>query len=409
MSGKEMDYIKEAFDTNWVVPMGPNVNAFEEDLEKFVNSRLCDTPLDKKVVGLSSGTAAVHLALLACGVGPGDEVMVQTFTFCASSHPVTYLGATPVFVDSEPDSWNMDPDLLDEAIRDRIVRTGKTPKAIVPVALYGMPYQIDRIMEVAARYGIPVIEDAAEGLGSRYDGRVLGTTGEYGVLSFNGNKMITTSGGGALICQDEAAKKEILYYATQARESYPYYQHEHIGYNYRMSNICAGIGRGQMTVIDDHIAHHRHVQELYCSLLEGVDGVTMHRNPSDRYDSNFWLCAATLDKDLHVRGEEKAYSAVISGAVGGAAGVTHTARTAVTDCQPDNKVEALRVILDEANVEARPLWKPMHRQPVYRNVPAYVNGVSEDLFRRGICLPAGPYVSDDDVRYIVETIKSAIY
>ena len=409
MSGKEMDYIKEAFDTNWVVPMGPNVNAFEEDLEKFVNSRLCDTPLDKKVVGLSSGTAAVHLALLACGVGPGDEVMVQTFTFCASSHPVTYLGATPVFVDSEPDSWNMDPDLLDEAIRDRIARTGKTPKAIVPVALYGMPYQIDRIMEVASRYGIPVIEDAAEGLGSRYDGRVLGTTGEYGVLSFNGNKMITTSGGGALICQDEAAKKEILYYATQARESYPYYQHEHIGYNYRMSNICAGIGRGQMTVIGDHIDHHRHVQELYCSLLEGVDGVTMHRNPSDRYDSNFWLCAATLDKDLHVRGEEKAYSAVITGAVGGAAGVTHTARTTVTDCQPDNKVEALRVILDEANVEARPLWKPMHRQPVYRNVPAYVNGVSEDLFRRGICLPAGPYVSDDDVRYIVETIKSAIY
>lgn len=408
MSGKEMDYIKEAFDTNWVVPMGPNVNAFEEDLEKFVNSLPCDTQLDKKVVCLSSGTAAVHLALLACGVGPGDEVIVQSFTFCASSHPVTYLGATPVFVDSERDSWNMDPDLLDEAIRDRIARTGKAPKAIVPVALYGMPYQIDRIMEVAGRYGIPVIEDAAEGLGSRYDGRVLGTTGEYGVLSFNGNKMITTSGGGALVCRDEATKKEILYYATQARESYPYYQHEHIGFNYRMSNICAGIGRGQMTVIDDHIAHHRHVQELYCSLLDGVDGVTMHRNPSDRYDSNFWLCAATLEPGVRVRGEEKAYSAVITGAVGGAAGVTHAARTAVTDCQPDNNVEALRVVLDEANVEARPLWKPMHRQPVYRNAPAYVNGVSEDLFRRGICLPAGPCVSDDDVRYIVETIKSAI-
>lgn len=408
MSGKEMDFIKEAFDTNWVVPMGPNVNAFEEDLERFVNNRTSGTSLDKKVVGLSSGTAAVHLALLACGVGPGDEVVVQSFTFCASSHPVTYLGATPVFVDSEPESWNMDPDLLEEAIRDRIARTGKAPKAIIPVALYGMPYQIDRIMEVAGRYGIPVIEDAAEGLGSRYDGQVIGTSGTYGVLSFNGNKMITTSGGGALICPDDDAKKEILYYATQARESYPYYQHEHIGYNYRMSNICAGIGRGQMTVIDSHIEHHRHVQELYCSLLDRTPGVTMHRNPSDRYDSNFWLCAATLDPELHVRGEENAYSNIVTGAVGGAAGVTHAARTAETDCQPDASVEALRVILDKANVEARPLWKPMHRQPVYRNAPAYVNGVSENLFHRGICLPAGPYVTDDDVRYIVETIKSAI-
>lgn len=408
MSGKEMDFIQEAFDTNWVVPMGPNVNGFEKDLEYFVNSREGKAPLDKKVVGLSAGTAAVHLALLACGVQPGDEVLVQSFTFCASSHPITYLGAVPVFIDSEKDSWNMDPQLLETAIKDRIKKTGKKPKAIIPVALYGMPYQIDRIMEIADRYGIPVIEDAAEGLGSCYDGQVLGTFGHYGVLSFNGNKMITTSGGGALICEDEAAKNEILFYATQARESYPYYQHEHIGYNYRMSNICAGIGRGQMTVIDDHIAHHKHVQELYCELLKDVPGITMHGNPSDRYDSNFWLCTATLDPDLKIKGQENAYRKVITGAVGGAAGVTHAASTATTDCQPNDNVEALRVALDAANIEARPLWKPMHKQPVYRSNPAYTNGVSESLFAVGICLPAGPYVTDDDVRYIVDAIKDSI-
>lgn len=408
MSGKEMDFIQEAFDTNWVVPMGPNVNGFEKDLEYFVNSREGKAPLDKKVVGLSAGTAAVHLALLACGVQPGDEVLVQSFTFCASSHPITYLGAVPVFIDSEKDSWNMDPQLLETAIKDRIEKTGKKPKAIIPVALYGMPYQIDRIMEIADRYGIPVIEDAAEGLGSCYDGQVLGTFGRYGVLSFNGNKMITTSGGGALICEDEAAKNEILFYATQARESYPYYQHEHIGYNYRMSNICAGIGRGQMTVIDDHIAHHKHVQELYCELLKDVSGIKMHGNPSDRYDSNFWLCTATLDPDLKIKGQENAYRKVITGAVGGAAGVTHAASTATTDCQPNDNVEALRVALDAANIEARPLWKPMHKQPVYRNNPAYTNGVSESLFAVGICLPAGPYVTDDDVRYIVDAIKDSV-
>ena len=408
MSGKEMDFIQEAFDTNWVVPMGPNVNGFEKDLEYFVNSREGKAPLDKKVVGLSAGTAAVHLALLACGVQPGDEVLVQSFTFCASSHPITYLGAVPVFIDSEKDSWNMDPELLETAIKDRIEKTGKKPKAIIPVALYGMPYQIGRIMEIADRYGIPVIEDAAEGLGSCYDGQVLGTFGRYGVLSFNGNKMITTSGGGALICEDEAAKNEILFYATQARESYPYYQHEHIGYNYRMSNICAGIGRGQMTVIDDHIAHHKHVQELYCELLKDVPGIKMHGNPSDRYDSNFWLCTATLDPDLKIKGQESAYRKVITGAVGGAAGVTHAASTATTDCQPNDNVEALRVALDAANIEARPLWKPMHKQPVYRNNPAYTNGVSESLFAVGICLPAGPYVADDDVRYIVDAIKDSV-
>ncbi len=408
MSGREMEFIKEAFDTNWVVPMGPNVNGFEKDLEEFVNHRRGAEPLDRKVVGLSAGTAAVHLALIACGVGPGDEVLVQSFTFCASSHPITYLGATPVFIDSEKESWNMDPDLLEEAIKDRIAKTGRKPKAIIPVALYGMPYRIDRIMEIARRYDIPVIEDGAEGFGSTFAGQNLGTFGRYGVLSFNGNKMITTSGGGALICPDAESAREILWYATQARESYPYYQHEAIGYNYRMSNICAGIGRGQMTVVHDHIAHHRHVQELYCELLKDVKGLTMHGNPWPEADSNFWLCTAVLDPALKVKGQDMAYRQVITGAVGGAAGVTHAAATATTDCQPNTNVEALRMALDAANIEARPLWKPMHRQPVYRNAPAYVNGVSEGLFERGICLPAGPWVTDDDVRYIVDTIKAAI-
>jgi dTDP-4-amino-4,6-dideoxygalactose transaminase len=401
MSGTEMEYIKEAFDTNWVVPLGPNVNGFEDDLKTFVGE-------NKEVVALSAGTAAVHLALLNCGVGPGDEVMVQSFTFCASSHPVTYLGATPVFVDSEKDSWNMDPKLLDEAIADRIAKIGKKPKAIVPVALYGMPYQADEILKVAAKYDIPVIEDAAEGFGSRFDGRVLGTFGRYGVLSFNGNKMITTSGGGALVCPDAATKQEIMYFATQARESYPYYQHTDIGYNYRMSNICAGIGRGQMTVANDHINHHKHVQALYSELLKDVEGVTVHENPSERYDSNFWLCTITLDPALKVVGEEYAYGKAIQGAVGGAAGVTHQAKTLRTDCEPNDNVEAMRIALDKANVEARPLWKPMHKQPVYANNPAYVNGVSESLFAKGLCLPSGPYVTDEDVRYIVDTIKSNI-
>ncbi len=398
MSGKEQQFIKEAFDTNWVVPLGPNVNAFENDLKNFVGG-------DREVVALSSGTAAVHLALLACGVGPGDEVVVQSFTFCASSHPVTYLGATPVFVDSETESWNMDPALLEKAIEDRIAKTGNKPKAIIPVALYGMPYRIDEIMTVADKYDIPVIEDAAEGFGSKFDGRVLGTFGKYGVLSFNGNKMITTSGGGALICPDAEAKKEIMYYATQAREAYPYYQHEHIGYNYRMSNICAGIGRGQMTVANDHIAHHKHVCQLYKTLLTGVEGITLHENPSPRYDSNYWLNTIVLDPSLKVRDEERAYEVAVQGAVGGAAGVTHAAATLHTDCEPNANVEALRMALDAAGIESRPLWKPMHKQPVYAGNPAYVNGVSEELFKKGMCLPSGPYVSDDDVRYIVEQIK----
>ena len=399
--GLEQKYIKEAFDTNWVVPLGPNVNGFEKDLEAFVGE-------NKRVVALSAGTAAVHLGLLAAGVKAGDEVIVQSFTFCASSHPITYLGATPVFVDSEMDSWNMDPELMEEAIKDRIAKTGKKPAAIVPVALYGMPYQIDRIMEIANKYGIPVVEDAAEGFGSRWNGQVLGTFGKYGVLSFNGNKMITTSGGGALITANEEEWREIMMYATQYRESYPYYQHEKIGYNYRMSNICAGIGRGQMTVVNDHIAHHKHVQALYEELLKDVKGIKVHGNPDSRYDSNFWLCTITLDENLKIKGQENAYKTIVTGAVGGAAGVIHAATSAHTDCEPNANVEALRVLMDQAQIEARPLWKPMHKQPVYKNAPAYVNGVSEALFKVGMCLPAGPYVSDDDVRYIVETIKNAI-
>ena len=461
--GLEQKYIKEAFDTNWVVPLGPNVNGFEKDLEDFVNGvsrfKIQDSSdlkpetaggmkpetLSKRVVALSAGTAAVHLALIACGVKPGDEVLVQSFTFCASSHPITYLGATPVFIDSEKDTWNMDPVLLEEAIKDRIAKTGRKPKAIVPVALYGMPYQIDKIMEIAGRYDIPVVEDAAEGFGSRFNGQVLGTFGKYGVLSFNGNKMITTSGGGALITNNEDEWREIMMYATQYRESYPYYQHEKIGYNYRMSNICAGIGRGQMTVANDHIAHHKHVQKLYEELLADVPGITVHSQPKNendnknekKYDSNYWLCTITLDPDVKVEGQENAYKAIVTGAVGGAAGVIHAAKTATTDCQPNDNVEALRVGLDAMNIEARPVWKPMHRQPVYRHGEiqvsrfkiqdsrfkiqeqdcqcitsessvAYVNGVSEALFKVGMCLPAGPYVTDDDVKYIVEAIKSLI-
>ena len=439
-AGLEQKYIQEAFDTNWVVPLGPNINGFEKDLEDFVNSREPSTtnlePLAKRVVALSSGTAAVHLALIACGVQPGDEVCVQSFTFCASANPIAYLGATPVFIDSEQDTWNMDPDLLEEAIKDRIAKTGKKPKAIIPVSLYGMPYRIDRIMEIADKYGISVIEDSAEGLGTRYNGQSLGTFGKYGVLSFNGNKMITTSGGGALICPDADAWKKIMWLATQARESYPYYQHEIIGYNYRMSNICAGIGRGQMTVVNDHINHHKHVQKMYEELLADVKGITVHSQPvlnshhsvdnpegasnfkshpsggdlegASSFDSNYWLCTITLDPDLKIKGQENAYKTIVTGAVGGAAGVIHVADSATTDCQPNDNIEALRVFMDAAAVEARPVWKPMHKQPVYKDAPAYVNGVSESIFKVGMCLPAGPYVSDEDVKYIVETIRSAI-
>ena len=401
MSGNEMAYIKEAFDTNWVVPLGPNVNGFEKDLEQFVGE-------GKRVVALCSGTSAVHLSLIACGVGEGDEVMVQSFTFCASSNPVKYLGATPVFVDSERDTWNMDPQLLDEAIADRVAKTGRKPKAIIVVYLYGMPAKISELLAVADKWDIPIIEDAAEGFGSRYKGQVCGTFGKYGVLSFNGNKMITTSGGGALICPDDHAWNNIMFLATQARESYPYYQHEQIGYNYRLSNVCAGIGRGQMTVVNDHIAHHRHVHDLYKKLLADVNGITVHDNANSDIDSNFWLCTILLDKHLQVEGDEAVYAEVVNGAVGGAAGVTHAAKSVHTQLEPNRNVEAMRIALDKANVESRPLWKPMHCQPVYSDCPCYVNGVSESLFKCGLCLPSGPCVSDEDIVYIVDVIKRVI-
>ena len=366
MSGREQDFIREAFDTNWVVPLGPNVNAFEEELEAFLGG-------GKRVVALSAGTAAIHLGLVLLGVGPGDEVICQSFTFCASANPAVYLGATPVFVDSEPRSWNMDPELLEEAIRDRIARRGRKPKAIIPVHLYGMPADIDAICRVAERYGIPVLEDAAEALGSEFEGRKCGTFGALGALSFNGNKMITTSGGGALIVPDDETRRRAMFFATQAREPFPYYQHEQIGYNYRMSNICAGIGRGQMTVLDAHIAHHRRAHARYAAAFAGVPGITLADNPDSRWNSNFWLCTILVDP-------------AVSG----------------TTC------EELRLRLDAVGVETRPLWKPMHLQPVYAGNPCYVNGTAERLFGQGLCLPAGPMVTDDDVDRIAACIRACV-
>ena len=366
MSGKEQDFIKEAFDTNWVVPLGPNVNAFEEELKHFVGQ-------NKEVVALSAGTAAIHLALIQLGVQAGDEVICQSFTFCASANPVNYQGATPVFVDSEEDTWNMSPTLLEEAVRDRITKTGKKPKAIIPVHLYGMPAKIDEICAIAARYDIPVLEDAAEALGSEFMGRKCGTFGQFGVLSFNGNKMITTSGGGALVVSNEEAKKKTMFYATQAREPFPYYQHEMIGYNYRMSNICAGIGRGQMTVLNEHIAHHRRIHELYKQAFADVDGIELKSNPDERFNANYWLSTILIDKNV--------------------TGFDY---------------EELRIALDAKGIETRPLWKPMHLQPIFANNPRYVDGTAERLFNKGLCIPAGPCVTDEDVAYIVREIKKCM-
>ncbi|MDD6015765.1 MAG: aminotransferase class I/II-fold pyridoxal phosphate-dependent enzyme [Prevotellaceae bacterium] len=371
MSGKEQQYIQEAFDTNWVVPLGPNVNAFEEDLAAFANRRDGAEPLQKQVVALSAGTAAIHLGLIMLGVEKGDEVICQSFTFAASANPVVYQGATPVFVDSEPGTYNMDPQLLEEAIKDRIAKTGKKPKAIIPVYLYGMPARIDEILEVAKRYEIPVLEDAAEGFGSVYKGQVCGTFGDYGVMSFNGNKMITTSGGGALICPDSDTKKRVMFYATQAREPFPYYQHEKIGYNYRMSNICAGIGRGQMTVADEHIRHHQWVHEQYEKAFAEIDAITVHSAPEEYMKPNYWLSTIRFEDGKHT---------------------------------VDGELLSLIQKLSDANIETRPLWKPMHLQPVYKDAPAYTNGVSERLFSCGLCLPSGPYVREEEINYIVRII-----
>lgn len=362
MSGREQDFIKEAFDTNWVVPLGPNVDAFEKELADYVGQNC-------HVVALSAGTAALHLGLVLLGVGQGDEVICQSFTFSASANPIVYQGATPIFVDSETDTWNMDPELLEETIKDRLKKTGKLPKAIIPVHLYGMPAKMNEIHKIATRYQIPLLEDAAEALGSEYYGKKCGTFGEFGALSFNGNKIITTSGGGALICRTEEEAKRTKFFATQARENFPYYQHEHIGYNYRMSNICAGIGRGQMTVLDKHIARRREIHALYSEGLRTIPGIKVMQNPSVNVKSNFWLTCILVDSKI--------------------AGYT---------------CEDIRLHLAEENIETRPLWKPMHLQPIFTNAPAYVNGVSEHLFQIGLCLPSGSSLSDEDIQRVIDSI-----
>lgn len=364
MGGREQGFVKEAFDTNWVVPLGPNVNAFETALSSYLGE-------SRHVAALSAGTAAIHLGLIQLGVGAGDEVICQSFTFAASANPVVYCGGVPVFVDSEEDTWNMDPVLLEKAILDRKEKTGKYPKAIIPVHLYGMPAKMDEICAVAEKYGVPVLEDAAEALGSEYKGRKCGTFGEFAALSFNGNKIITTSGGGALICRTEEEATRTKFYATQARENRPYYQHEKIGYNYRMSNICAGIGRGQMDVLDAHVARRREIHALYTKSLAGTPGITVKQAPSDDFASNFWLTCILVDPEKY-----------------------------------GTDYEALRRKFDAANIETRPLWKPMHLQPVYADAPFYGNGTSEKIFSQGLCLPSGSSLTNEDIARVVEFIRA---
>lgn len=397
MSGREMVYIQKAIDANWAVPMGPDVNAFEAELQQFLRTR-------KPVVALSSGTAAIHLALIAAGVKAGDEVICQSMTFSASANPVAYVGARPVFVDSEVETWNMDPELLRQTIISRQELTGKLPAAIICVHLYGMPAKMAEICAIAREFGIPLIEDAAEAFGSEYDGQMAATMGDFGILSFNGNKMITTSGGGALVCPDEATARRVMFFATQAREGYPYYQHEHIGYNYRLSNISACIGRAQLEIAADHIAHHRRVNEIYRKLFSEIPGTEVHVNPTPEWNSNYWLTTILLAPEIRVKGREKAYGQTVSGAIGGAAGVTATASNPHTDIEPDADVEALRMALAADSIESRPLWKPMHCQPVFASAQAAINGVSVELFRRGLCLPSGPDITEGDQRRIVNLI-----
>jgi len=362
MGGHEQQFIKEAFDTNWVVPLGPNVDGFEKDIESYLGE-------ERYVVALNAGTAALHLGLVLLDVKPGDEVICQSFTFSASANPVTYLGAKPVFVDSEPDTWNISPQLLEEAILDRKKKTGKFPKAIIPVHLYGMPAKMYEIMVISQKYGIPVLEDAAEALGSTYSGQKCGTFGDLGVLSFNGNKVITTSGGGALICRTKEDAVRAKFFATQARDNAIHYQHSHIGYNYRLSNICAGIGRGQMFVLDEHIARRREIHSIYCNLLKDVPGIRVMKNPTENINSIYWLTCILIDSKIFGKTREE-----------------------------------VCLHLKNHNIESRPLWKPMHLQPVFANAVSYENGVSENLFNNGLCLPSGSSLSDDDINQIFETI-----
>lgn len=366
MSGNELNFIKEAIDTNWVVPLGPNVDAFEIDLAIYLER-------NRYVVALSSGTAAIHLGLIQLGVKAGDEVICQSFTFAASANPIVYLGATPVFVDSEPDTWNMDPVLLERAIQDRYIQTGKYPKAIIPVHLYGMPAQMDKIIGISNKYEMPVLEDAAEALGSEYKGNHCGTLGNLGVLSFNGNKMITTSGGGALICRSSKEASRTKFYATQAKDEAVHYQHSEIGHNYRMSNVCAGIGRAQMQILKNNIERRREIHSIYLNNLDDIKGITVFDNPSSEFNSNFWLTTILVEPKL---------------------------------CGFNR--EDVRHAMDMANIETRPLWKPMHLQPVFYGVPKYENGTSEYLFEVGLCLPSGPCLSDFDILKVVDVIKGLV-
>jgi dTDP-4-amino-4,6-dideoxygalactose transaminase len=352
MGGAEQGFVNEAFATNWVAPLGPNVSGFEQDLEDYLQSGV-------HVAALASGTSAIHLGLILLGVGKDDEVICQSFTFSASANPIVYQGATPVFVDSEPETWNMCPSALEDAIKARIAK-GKKPKAIIAVHLYGMPYKSDEIMQVASRYQIPVLEDSAEALGSSYKGRMCGTLGDISILSFNGNKIITTSGGGALVTKTKEGKDKAVFLSTQARDQAPHYQHSHIGYNYRLSNICAGIGRGQMQVLDKHINLRRAMNEFYREQLSGIDGVTLHKEPSADYKSNFWLTSVLIDPS--------------------------TGRTR----------EDLRLAMEAENIECRPLWKPMHLQPVFSGCAYYGGKVAERLFENGLCLPSGSNLTDND-------------
>jgi len=377
-SGEEMKFIREAFDTNWVVPLGPNVDAFERDLERFLTPPPAPPHKErgekKHVVALSSGTAAIHLGLLQLGVGRGDEVICQSFTFAASANPITYLGAKPVFVDSEADTWNMSPDFLEIAINERIKATGKKPKAIIPVHLYGMPAKMDEITAIADKYEIPVLEDAAEALGSMYKGRKCGTFGEFAALSFNGNKIITTSGGGALICSTAAEAEKTKFYATQARDEAPHYQHSQIGYNYRMSNICAGIGRGQMEVLPLRVEQRRNNFFYYKSHIADIKGITFQDEPSPDFYSNHWLSCILIDPEK-------------------TGGLTR---------------EDLRIAMEKAGIEVRPLWKPMHLQPVFADCPFYGEKTSETLFEKGLCLPSGSILTEKDLEKVAKNVQKLL-
>ena len=371
MGGTEQDYIKQAFDKNWIAPLGPNVNGFEEDLKSYLNSFPQEDELEESyVAALSSGTAALHLALIILGVGAGDEVLCQSMTFAASANPIAYLGAIPVFIDSERETLNLSPIALEEAIIDRIAK-GKTPKAIIAVHLYGMPYKVEEINNISKKYNIPVIEDSAEALGSSYKGQKCGTFGDMGVLSFNGNKIITTSGGGALVTRNNVSKQKAVYLATQARDDAPHYQHSEIGYNYRMSNISAGIGRGQMEILDKHVALRREMNEFYKNLFASIDGVEVFKEPSKEYFCNNWLSIISVDK---------------------------TQTNGISS-------ESLRLWLEKENIESRPLWKPMHLQPVFAESPFYGSGISEEFFENGLCLPSGSNLTDDDRNRIASSIR----